>query len=42
MLPAGVHVWRLSTAGDHNLGLSCDRDGLFLGRTALIERRAGG
>lgn len=41
MLPAGVQMWRLSDAGDGNLGLSCDRDGLFLGRTALIEKREG-
>jgi hypothetical protein len=31
----------LSTAGDADLGLCCNQDGLFLGRTALIERRAG-
>ena len=42
MLPAGVRLWRLSTAGDGNLGLCCNPDGLFLGRTPLIERRAGG
>jgi hypothetical protein len=41
LLPAGVHLWRLSTAGDGNLGLCCDQDGLFLGRTPVIERRAG-
>lgn len=34
-------MWRLSAAGDGNLGLCCNRDGLFLGRTALIERHAG-
>jgi hypothetical protein len=32
----------LSTAADGNLGLCCNRDGLFLARTPLIERRAGG
>jgi hypothetical protein len=32
-------IWRLSEAGTDNLGLACDGEGLFLGRTALIERR---
>lgn len=41
MLPPGLQLWRLSAGGDGNLGLCCDRDGLFLGRTPLIERRAG-
>jgi hypothetical protein len=41
LLPAGVHLWRLSTAGDGSLGLCCNQDGLFLGRTPLIERHAG-
>lgn len=41
MLPAGVHLWRLSAGGDGNLGVCCNRDGIFLGRTPLIERRAG-
>jgi hypothetical protein len=40
LLPTGVHLRRLSTAGDGNLGLCCNQDGLFLGRTALIERHA--
>src|ERR1700680_1624469 len=31
--------WRLSEAGEHNLGLACTGDGLLLGRTPLIERR---
>jgi hypothetical protein len=30
--------WRLSEAGENNLGLACNDDGLFLGRTPLIER----
>jgi hypothetical protein len=35
-----VHqVWRLSEYCDANLGLACTDDGLFLGRTSLIERR---
>jgi hypothetical protein len=38
MIPAGHHVWRLSKGGDQSLGLSCSSDGLFLGRTPLIER----
>jgi hypothetical protein len=33
------HFWRLSEGGDDNLGLACTDDGLFLGRTPLIERR---
>jgi hypothetical protein len=41
LLPAGVQLWSLSAAGDGNLGLCCNEDGLFLGRTPLIERRAG-
>jgi hypothetical protein len=32
------HFWRLSEGGDNNLGLACTDDGLFLGRTPLIER----
>jgi hypothetical protein len=39
MIPAGHHLWRLSVGGDRNLGLCCTEDGLFLGRTPLIERR---
>jgi hypothetical protein len=42
LIPAGQHVWRLSEGGDGNLGLSCTEDGLFLGRTALVERRGDG
>jgi hypothetical protein len=34
-------IWRLSEAGADNLGLGCDEEGLFLGRTLLIERRGG-
>lgn len=33
------HIWRLSEAGEENLGLACVADGLILGRTPLIERR---
>lgn len=34
-------VWRLSeNSGDDNLGLTCTEQGLVLGRTTLIERRA--
>jgi hypothetical protein len=32
-------IWRLSEAGENNLGLACTDDGLILGRTPLIERR---
>jgi len=35
------HMWRLSEAGDDNLGLACCDDGLLIGRTPLIERRDG-
>ncbi len=31
--------WRLSEAGEKNLGLPCTGDGLLLGRTPLVERR---
>ena len=41
MIPAGHHLWRLSAGGDRNLGLCCTEEGLFLGRTPLIERRGG-
>lgn len=41
MIPAGHHIWRLSEGGDHNFGLSCTEEGLFLGRTPLVERRDG-
>jgi hypothetical protein len=34
-------IWRLSEAGENNLGLACDEEGLTLGRTPLIERRDG-
>ncbi|MGH7061497.1 MAG: hypothetical protein ACREFH_14010, partial [Stellaceae bacterium] len=39
MLPEGVRLWKLSDGGPANLGLSCTPGGLFLGRTALVERR---
>jgi hypothetical protein len=35
------HIWRLSEAGEGNLGLACTEEGLVLGRTALVERQAG-
>src|SRR5215472_1928113 len=41
MIPAGHPLWRLSAGGDQNLGLCCSDEGLFLGRTPLIERRDG-
>ena len=34
-----IQFWRLSEAGEDNLGLACTDDGLVLGRTPLIERR---
>src|SRR5262245_13621384 len=41
MTAAGYQLWCLSAGGDRNLGLCCTEDGLFLGRTQLIERRDG-
>ncbi len=38
---AAWHMWRLSEAGDENLGLACSDDGLLIGRTPLIEKRDG-
>jgi hypothetical protein len=40
LLPTDVQLWSLSAAGDGNLGLCCNENGLFLGRTPLIERGA--
>jgi hypothetical protein len=34
-------IWRLSEPGADNLGLACNEEGLFLGRTPLIGRRDG-
>ena len=34
-----IRMWRLSEAGENNLGLACTNEGLILGRTPLIERR---
>ena len=34
-------IWRLSEPGKDNLGLTCNDQGLVLGRTPLIERRDG-
>jgi hypothetical protein len=36
-----IRIWRLSEAGPDNLGLACTDEGLVLGQTPLIERRAG-
>jgi hypothetical protein len=41
MILAGRYLWRLSAGGDRNLGRCCSEDGLFLGRTPLIERCGG-
>ena len=38
---AAWHMWRLSEAGEDNLGLACSDDGLLIGRTPLIEKRDG-
>ena len=43
MLPPGTRLWKLSSGGSRDgLGLSCTEGGLFLGRTALIERDGQG
>ncbi len=34
-----IRFWRLSERTVDNLGLACTEDGLFLGRTSLVERR---
>jgi hypothetical protein len=34
-------VWHLSERTEATLGLACTGDGLFLGRTPLVERRDG-
>jgi hypothetical protein len=41
MIATDEHVWRLSNGDRNSLGLSCTEDGLFLGRTPLLERRDG-
>ena len=38
VLDTSRHVWTLSEGGEESLGLSCTADGLFLGRTPLLER----
>jgi hypothetical protein len=38
-IAAMIRMWRLSEAGEDNLGLACTDEGLVLGRTPLIERR---
>jgi hypothetical protein len=34
-----IRMWRLSEAGEGNLGLACTENGLVLGRTPLVERQ---
>jgi len=34
-----IRFWRMNERTVDNLGLACTEDGLFLGRTPLIERR---
>jgi hypothetical protein len=41
MLDTSRHLWTLSDGGEDSLGLSCTNDGLFLGRTPLLERQDG-
>jgi hypothetical protein len=40
LLSGSLRLWSLSNPSEHNLGLICTTDGLFIGRTPLIERRA--
>lgn len=39
MLPAAAELWSPNKAGEPALGLCCTEEGLFLGRTLLIEKR---
>jgi hypothetical protein len=41
MLDTSRHLWTLSDWREDSLGLSCTTDGLFLGRTPLLERQDG-
>jgi hypothetical protein len=41
VFPENQHVWVLSKGGDQSLGLACTENGLFLGRTPLVERLGG-
>ncbi len=41
MLDTGGHVWTLREGGANSRGLSCTDDGIFLGRTPLLERQNG-
>jgi hypothetical protein len=38
VVPSDVKLWKLSSGSDDSFGLSCTEEGLFLGRTALVER----
>ncbi len=37
----GLTTWRLSKGGEDSIGLSCTKDGIFLGRTPLLEKAGG-
>jgi hypothetical protein len=41
LLSAGIRLCSLTTPGESNLGLCCTEDGLYFGRTPLMEHRAG-
>lgn len=41
MISPALTVWRLSEGGETSLGLSCTKDGLFLGRTTLLDQEGG-
>src|SRR5579863_1966687 len=41
MLDTAHHIWTLSKGGEESLGLSCTPDGLFLGRTSLLDCEDG-
>jgi hypothetical protein len=38
VIPAGLQLWSLSKGSAESLGLCRTEEGLFLGRTRLIER----
>src|SRR5579864_434655 len=42
MLDTARHIWTLSEGGEDSLGVSCTPDGLFLGRTPLLDREDDG
>lgn len=41
-MQSAKHLWSLNEGPEAGLGLSCTKDGLFLGATPLLERERGG